>query len=578
MGPAVYGKYHVLRKIASGGMAEVFLCRLTGEEGFRKRVALKVVHPRLAGAPRFRDLFAREARLAATLSHPNVVQVFDFGREGSAFYLAMEYVEGRNLAQAAAKSRALGLPVPPGVWRHWVEGIWSGLAYLHGKGIVHRDVSPGNVLLGRDGTVKITDFGISGSTAETGDQGFDRGGKTGYFSPERAGGGDATASADLYAAGVIAAELLLGRRLFEGSGVTEVRERILSFDAAALPFAGADMPVAGPVRKALAARPAERYLTAGDFLLALERCAPARVSLPAIAEHWDALFPEAVEEETVTRPMDHPESRLPAAVRESRAVYDNRARGLQAGAAAAFVALAVGGAVVWQKVSREKAVLQPVQQAGPSGVPGAKGADGEEPQSPRSGLRRGAEPAGAGTPTPARSRGETNTAPAPESPSAKSPPSAAPGIPSGGPQAVRRIRIETEPSGASVSLENGPEIGTSPLQVDASTLDGRRLHFFLEGYERKVVPGSALGREETFRVELAPVFGTLEAIQAIPWAKVYLGDRYLGETPLTAVRLPAGRNRLRFVNEPLGVERFEVITVSPGGNPKLIVPMAGTGR
>ena len=535
-----YGKYRVLRKIASGGMAEVYLCRLTGEEGFRKRVALKVVHPRLADDPRFRDLLAREARLAATFSHPNLVQVFDFGREGSAFYLAMEYVEGRSLAQAAAKARSLDLPVPPGVWRHWVEGIWSGLAYLHGKGIVHRDVSPGNVLLGRDGTVKITDFGISGSTAETGEQGFDRGGKSAYFSPERAGGADATASADLFAAGVIAAELLLGRRLFEGGGITEVRERILSFDANALSFAGVEAPVAEIVRKALAALPAERYPAAGDFLLALDRCAPARVSLTALADYWDALFPEEAEEETVTRPVDDAESRVPAVVRESRAGYDLRGRGFTAGAAAAFVALAVGGALVWRNSGRGTAPLQPVHQTVPSVS-----------------IPRETPPAA--LPIPSVDPAPSATVP-------------------GKPHPMGRIRIETEPAGASVSLENGPELGTTPLQLNASALDGRRVHFLLEGYERKVVPGSALRRQETFRVELEPVLGTLEAIQAIPWAKVYLGDRYLGETPLTAVRLPAGRNRLRFVNEPLGVERVEVVTVRPGGNPKLIVPMAGTGR
>jgi hypothetical protein len=215
------------------------------------------------------------------------------------------------------------------------------------------------------------------------------------------------------------------------------------------------------------------------------------------------------------------------------------------------VALAVGGALVWQKASREKAALPSVHQAGPSGIPGVNSPD------------------------------VAKAVQAPPSPAARSLQSADPGLSaslSGRPHPVRRIRIETEPAGASVSLENGPELGTTPLQADASTLDGRRLHFFLEGYERKVVPGSALGQRDTFRVELEPVLGMLEAIQAIPWAKVYLGDRYLGETPLTAVRLPLGRNRLRFVNEPLGVERFEVVTVRPGGNPKLIVPMAGTGR
>lgn len=547
--PSRYGKYRVLRKIASGGMAEVYLCLLPGEEGFRKRVALKVVHPRLADDPRFRDLLAREARIAATLSHPNLVQVFDFGREGSAFYLAMEYVEGRNLAQAAARSRTLGAPVPPGIWRHWVEGIWSGLAYLHGKGIVHRDISPGNVLLGRDGTVKITDFGISGSAGEAAGAGIDRGGKSGYFSPERARGEEATGTADLYAAGVIAAELLLGRRLFEGKDDAEIRDRILSFDAATLPFPGDRVQVAEPVRRALAARPAERYPAAGDFLLALDRCGPARASLPAIAEYWDALFPEG-EEEAATRPGDEADSLPPAAVRESRAAYGSGGKVWKAGAAA-VLALAVGGVLAWQKAGREGTVQQPTRETGPPGESAGKGA--------------GAEPVVGGTPPPAAQTAR------PAEKGISTPPSDVP-------RTAIIIRIETEPAGASVSLSDGTDLGTTPLQVDASTLGGRRLHFAREGYEGKVVPGSALGRQDTFRVELEPAFGTVEAIQAIPWAKVYSGDRYLGETPLTAVRLPVGRNRLRFVNEPLGVDRVETVTVRPGGNPKLIVPLAEAAR
>jgi hypothetical protein len=140
------------------------------------------------------------------------------------------------------------------------------------------------------------------------------------------------------------------------------------------------------------------------------------------------------------------------------------------------------------------------------------------------------------------------------------------------------VRIETEPAGATVTLENGPELGVSPLQLDTPVIEGRRLLISLEGHERKVVPGSAIAHRDVFRVELEPATGTLEAVQAIPWAKVYLGDRYLGETPLAAVRLPVGRNRLRFVNEPLGVERIETVTVQPGSNPKLIVRMTGGRR
>jgi serine/threonine-protein kinase len=436
------------------------------------------------------------------------------------------------------------------VWRHWVEGIWAGLDYLHGKGIVHRDVSPGNVLLGRHGTVKLTDFGISGTLGRSADTGFDRAGKAGYLSPERAGGGEATAAGDLFAAGVIAAELLLGHRLFEGNGPEEVREKVLSFDAAALAFPGVGHPVAVLLRKAVAARPAERYRTAGDFLLELERVAPPRISPTAVTEFWDALFPDAVEEETAGRPEDEADSRRPVVVREPKAEYRGlRGRGWQAGAAAAFVVIAVGGTLLWQKIDRggdapgEPAAVR-------AGAPGGPAALGESPRP------TGVEPGMAVGPAPA---------------------SPAPAAPQPAP-AVRRVRIETEPAGATVTLENGPELGVSPLQLDAPAIEGRRLLISLEGHERKAVPGSAVAQRDIYRLELEPVTGTLEAVQAIPWAKVYLGDRYLGETPLAAVRLPVGRNRLRFVNEPLGVDRLETVTVQPGANPKLIVRMTGSRR
>jgi hypothetical protein len=109
------------------------------------------------------------------------------------------------------------------------------------------------------------------------------------------------------------------------------------------------------------------------------------------------------------------------------------------------------------------------------------------------------------------------------------------------------------------------------------SLAGRKVVLAKDGYERQSVPAAALAAGPVFRVELLPQVGTVEAIQAIPWAKVYLGNRLLGETPLTAVRLPAGEHRLRFVNEPLGVDQARTIVVLPGENPKIIVRMAGSG-
>jgi len=534
--PDRFGKYRVLRRIASGGMAEVYLCRLSGEEGFRKRVALKVVHPRHADDPRFRELFAREARLAASLSHPNLVQVFDFGREGDAHFLAMEYVEGWNLAQAAEQARLLHLPFPPGIWRHWVDGIWSGLAYLHEKGVVHRDVSPGNVLVARNGAVKITDFGISSAAGDGQESEGTRAGKSGYLAPERIRGEAATYSSDLFAAGVISVELLLGRRLFEGDAPEEILEGIRRFDARTLPLPGISSELEGVLRKSVAALPADRYPRAEGFLVELARVGPPPASAPVMADFWDALFPVSREEETAPDPATEPDSR-PAMVKEPEERYGGRGRTVQAGAAAVFAAVIVGGVLLWKEVGQ-----RPTIDAAPATVATATPVVPAVPPV---------------SPAPPRSPDPPKT----------------PGMP-----VARIVRVETDPPGASVLLESGASIGKTPLLMDVASLAGRKIVLSKDGYERQSVPADALAAGPAFRAELLPMIGTVEAIQAIPWAKVYLGDRLLGETPLTAVRLPAGEQRLRFVNEPLGVDRVKIIVVRPGDNPKIIVPMTGSGR
>jgi len=537
--PDRFGKYRVLRRIASGGMAEVYLCRLTGEEGFRKRVALKVVHPRYADDPRFRDLFAREARLAASLSHPNLIQVFDFGREGDVHFLAMEYVEGWNLAQAAEQARQLHVLISPGVWRHWVDGIWSGLAYLHEGGVVHRDVSPANVLVARNGAVKITDFGISRAAGDGQVDEGTRAGKSGYLAPERIRGEGATFSSDLFAAGVISVELLLGRRLFEGDGPEETVDRIRRFDARTLPLPGVSPELAGVLRKSVAALPADRYPGAAGFLVELARVGPPPASGPVMADFWDALFPVPREEETAPDPAAEPESR-PAMVKEPEERYGGRGRTVQAGAAAVFAAVIVGGVLLWKEVRQ-----RPTIDAAPASVAPVA------PVVPVPSVAPAVPPAVPRTPDPPATSGKP---------------------------VARLVRVETDPPGASVLLENGAFIGKTPLQMDLVSLAGRKVILSKDGYERQSVPADALAAGPAFRAELLPLIGTVEAIQAIPWAKVYLGNRLLGETPLTAVRLPAGEQRLRFVNEPLGVDQVKIIVVRPGDNPKVIVPMTGSGR
>ncbi len=538
MVPERFGKYRVLRRIATGGMSEVYLCRLAGEAGFRKRVALKAVHPRHAGDPRFRELFIREARIAASLSHPNLVQVFDFGRDGDTYFLAMEYVEGWDLAHAAARARQTGLAVPPGVWRHWVEGIWAGLGHLHDRGIVHRDVSPGNVLLGRTGAVKLTDFGVSQAVGLSGEESDLPAGKIGYLSPERAGGAAATVASDLFAAAVISAELLLGRRLFEGEDPAELLERVRAFDGLGLEFPGTAEDVAGAVRTGLAADPSGRFRRAGDFLETLAACAPARASAGELADFWDALFPACEEEDTSPFQPAAADGAV-SMVKEPRPRYGVGRRTMTAGAAA-IVVLAAGGAMLWHGGKKAEGPGAPASVAQPPSVP--------QPMQPPAPISESAAPAKVKRPGVSEPAGRHS------------------------------VRIETEPEGARIVLENGGSVGTTPAQLDTASLGGAGIVLERDGYERKSVPASVLAKLSTVRMELEPMFGTVEAIQAVPWARVYADDRLLGETPLTNIRLPVGEHRLRFVNEPLGVERIVTVVVRVGANPKIIVPLAAEGH
>jgi len=274
-----------------------------------------------------------------------------------------------------------------------------------------------------------------------------------------------------------------------------------------------------------------------------------------MADFWDALFPVPREEETAPDPAAEPESR-PAMVKEQEERYGGRGRTVRAGAAAVLVAVIAGGVLLWQEVRQ-----RPTIDAAPASV------------APVLPVVPAVPPASSAAPlaVPAERRSPRPESPLPATPRNPDPP-ATPEIP-----VARLVRVETDPPGASVLLESGASIGKTPLQMDVASLAGRKVVLSKDGYERQSVPAEALAAGPAFRVELLPLTGTVEAIQAIPWARVYLGSRLLGESPLTAVRLPAGEQRLRFVNEPLGVDLVKIIVVRPGDNPKIIVPMAGSG-
>src|SRR4051812_29192575 len=161
--PATVGGYELVRRIAVGGMAEVFLARKPGPEGFEKRLALKRILPHLAAQPDFVAMFLDEARLAARLDHPHIVHIHDFGVDDGDYFLAMEYVNGEDLAGLIARARERGRPLPLADAGTILINACEALHFAHEQGVVHRDVTPANLLVSYDGVVKLADFGIAKS-------------------------------------------------------------------------------------------------------------------------------------------------------------------------------------------------------------------------------------------------------------------------------------------------------------------------------------------------------------------------------------------------------------------------------
>ncbi|MFM7203361.1 MAG: protein kinase domain-containing protein [Myxococcota bacterium] len=236
--PDRVGKYQILGKIADGGMAEVFLAVQTGAEGFQKRVALKMILPYYVRDEAFVRSFVNEARICGLLTHPNLVQVYEFAREGEQLYLAMEFIEGLDLERVITHRKLARRPLTPAVIAEIVLQMLDGLEYAHnasfgGKhlNVVHRDLKPSNVLIDRSGFVKIVDFGVakaSNNLYKTLNQGTAKG-TVSYMSPEQATGKtDLGAPSDLFSVGVILYEMLTGDRLFDGDNLFAILDDVRS--------------------------------------------------------------------------------------------------------------------------------------------------------------------------------------------------------------------------------------------------------------------------------------------------------------------------------------------------------------
>ena len=275
-------RYVPICKLGAGGMAEVFLARQTGEAGFQREVALKKIHHRLSDHPRAVRMFLEEAKLAASLCHPNIVQIFDVGREEKNFFIVMERVDGVDLRMLAERTTALGQMIPLDISLTIIGQVLEGLMYAHSfhdeadrpMTIVHGDIGPNNILVSYHGGVKLVDFGIARAEDQIREEGAVPAGKIAYMSPESVKGYPLDARSDLFGVGILLYELTVGQRLFRVNSFESMR-RILTGPIAPPTYARPSYPadLENIVMRALEMEPDDRYGSAEEMLEDLEQFA-----------------------------------------------------------------------------------------------------------------------------------------------------------------------------------------------------------------------------------------------------------------------------------------------------------------
>ncbi|MDE0160599.1 MAG: protein kinase, partial [Acidimicrobiaceae bacterium] len=273
------GRYELLRRIARGGMADVYLAR---DASLDRQVAVKVLFPEFANDPSFVERFRREAKAAANLNHPNIVGIYDWGQEQGTYYIVMEYVVGRSMADVMRSTGRLS----PDRAAEIAADVAEALSSAHNAGLVHRDIKLGNIIVSDDGQVKVADFGIATALARrTGDNLTHIGSVMGtatYFSPEQAQGKALDGRSDLYSLGVVLYEMIVGKPPFTADTSTAVAVKHVQERPLAPSLLGVSIveSLEAIILKLLAKNPANRYPKAEDLRADLQRYLAGAHSIP----------------------------------------------------------------------------------------------------------------------------------------------------------------------------------------------------------------------------------------------------------------------------------------------------------
>ena len=317
--PIQFGKYTLFERIGRGGMAEVFKGRIQGPAGFERTFVVKRILPHLSDDQSFVRMFVEEAKLSARLNHPNIVHIFELGAVESEYFISMEYIRGHDLSETMRGIwKTMGPPRPELVAYIGREAC-RGLAYAHGLtddsgrplGMIHRDISPSNVMLSYEGAVKLLDFGIAkalGDTTEATKSGTMKG-KYAYMAPEQTDGVNVDHRSDIFACGIVLHEVLTGRRLFKGQNDVQTIERVRRCE---VPVPSLQNPAVPPaldaaILKALARDPNDRWQSAAEMADALDDVVhDARFQPTHLAQLLYDLFPEGGGPRPASAQATHP--------------------------------------------------------------------------------------------------------------------------------------------------------------------------------------------------------------------------------------------------------------------------------
>jgi len=580
--PEAFGKYYLVDPLAVGGMAEVFRAKTFGEAGFEKILVIKRILEKYANDQAFIDMFIDEAKLSVQLTHPNIVQIFDFGKIDRNYFIAMEAVEGKDLKSILQRQAKLGEHMPIEMACMIAHQSAKGLHHAHDRSdsmglplhIVHRDISPSNLLISYEGQVKVADFGIAdGAGGQHETQAGVLKGKYSYMSPEQSQGEPLDNRSDIFSLGICLWESLTGHRLFRRGDNAQTLSAVRSGEIP--PPSHYNPKVPAPldaiVLKALQRRKDARYQRAADLQMAIEEFllpdTSDRIS-PRLASFMHGHFGEEIrrERERLERGSkiaarlhagDVEEGVLdftfqdleviPALGAGTKTVHRKKSSksnfGLILGLVAAIFLF--GGLLVFLAVNLTGGSSEyvppdiPMTEQTSSKTAPSLGGPGEKP---------------ATSAPPVAQVKSTRAAPPRVAPTT--------GI----------LRLRSRPAGATVLID-GSRIGRTPVNWTRG-VPGRSyaLEFRLTGYEtfrrQAIAPriGGGLVVSETL-TEVPAGPGLLD-VNTSPWAKVYIDGTYIGDTPIRGYSLPAGRHRIRLANPRLEQDTEANISIRAGETTK----------